>query len=233
MKRAKFLISIFIIVALTTFCSFACKEKNPDPAQQIDAVTITADEDGISFSHAEYSYFYYTLDGGEAEGIEADFTIDLSEEIGEHTVKVYVLDDSDTKIALSEYKYTTARLTLSDLSVAGRTVSWVAAAKKVSVKERGDFVPTSESSYTAQTDNVTVQVKAEGGFDAASKIYYVGNAITKKGVVLPDSADTVAADISIILFPTETLPFTVCTSIWRRAPSGSVVDAFVTFTAIG
>lgn len=212
MKRAKLLISIFIIVALTTFCSFACKEKNPDPAQQIDAVTITADEDGISFSHAEYSYFYYTLDGGEAEGIESGFTIDLSEELGEHTVKVYVLDDSDTKIALSEYKYTTVRLTLSDLSVAGRTVSWVAAAKKVSVKERGDFVPTSESSYTAQTDNVTVQVKAEGGFDAVSKIYYVGNTITKKGVVLPDSAEVLPSPELTVLDKTVT---------WNRALKAS------------
>ncbi len=175
MKRAKVLVAFLLLITMIVIGLFACTDKN----KELGALTFSADEDGIAFFYEGDFSFYYSVDGGEVTTLLEGFHFDFSTEIGEHVVNAYAEDSSGKKVAEGTFSYTTANISLSELTVSGNTVSWTAAAAAVYVREAGDYVLTQESSYTATSDQVTVRVKAEGGFDAENAIYYVGNPVTK------------------------------------------------------
>ena len=187
MKRVKAVSLCILLLSIITLCFFACTGKNTvnnEDADEIASVTITATEEGISFSHSQFTYFYYTLDDGDRDETTADSAVEFSEIPGNHVLKVFALDLTGKEVAVARYSYTTVAVSLSDLSVSGKTVSWVASAKLVSVKETGDFTPVTGTDYTTDLDSGTIRVKAEGGFDAANKIYYAGAAVTKNAKIV-------------------------------------------------
>ncbi len=175
MKRVKILVAFLVLISMIVIGLFACTDKQ----KKLGALTFAADEDGIAFSYEGDLSFYYSVDGGEVSSLLAGFHVDFSTEVGEHVVSAYAEDSSGKKIAEGTFSYTTANISLSDLTVSGSTVTWTAAAAAVYVREEGDYTLTTESTYTAASEDSIVRVKAEGGFDQANAVYYVGNPITK------------------------------------------------------
>ena len=175
MKRVKILVAFLVLISMIVIGLFACTDKQ----KKLGALTFAADEDGIAFSYEGDLSFYYSVDGGEVSSLLAGFHVDFSTEVGEHVVSAYAEDSSGKKIAEGTFSYTTANISLSDLTVSGSTVTWTAAAAAVYVREEGDYALTTESTYTAASEDSIVRVKAEGGFDQANAVYYVGNPITK------------------------------------------------------
>ncbi len=182
MKRVKILVAFVVLIAMTVIGLFACNDKQ----KALGALTFTANENGISFTYDGDLSFYYSEDGGEATSIPAGFSFDFSEEVGEHVVDAYAEDGSGKKVAEGKFTYETKKVSLSDLTFIGRTVTWTAAAKAVYVRETGDYELTTESSYTATSDDAVVRVKAEGGYDEVNAVYYVGDAVTKSVRLMPE-----------------------------------------------
>ena len=135
MKRVKILVAFVVLIAMTVIGLFACNDKQ----KALGALTFTANENGISFTYDGDLSFYYSEDGGEATSIPAGFSFDFSEEVGEHVVDAYAEDGSGKKVAEGKFTYETKKVSLSDLTFIGRTVTWTAAAKAVYVRETGDY----------------------------------------------------------------------------------------------
>lgn len=191
MKRVKFLVVFMLLIALISIGLFACNDKQGET--ELGALSFTADENGITFSFDGGISLYYSVDGGEKEKLVLGFTFDFSEEPGEHVVNAYAQNETGEKIAEGTFTYTTAEVSLSDLVVSGKTVSWTVAAKTVSVKEGDAYLPVAGSSFTAKADDATVYVKAEGGYDVENAVYYVGDQVIKSARVIPDNAALLAS----------------------------------------
>ena len=198
MKRVKIVLFSLLCLAMITLCFFACTDKNNDPGEgestQIPPVTITAGEDGISFSHPDIHYFFFALDGGERDETLSDGVVDYSNTVGKHTIRVFGLDLTGKEIGVAQYSYTTVAVALSDISVSGKTVSWAAKARRVLVKDGTDFIPVTGNDYTTEIDSGSVRVRAEGGFDVATNTYYTGDSVTK-------SATIVSSDLTVLASP--------------------------------
>ncbi|HCU56493.1 MAG TPA: hypothetical protein DIC18_04090 [Clostridiales bacterium] len=190
MKKAKLFLSVFLIVVLAVVCLYACSEGG---TESVAPVSIVAEENGISFSHETYDTFYYVLDDGEEKEVDGSASLRYSTTAGAHTIKVYVKDSSGKEAGVAEYAYTTVKIALTLNPLSGKTVSWTAIAKEVSVKESGDYVITTENSYTASLDGVKVFVRAVGGFDAENAVYYAGSSITQSVTIAPSVLPTLAA----------------------------------------
>ena len=191
MKRVKIFVAFLLLIALTVIGLFACNDKQTET--ELGALSFTADENGITFSFDGSISLYYSVDGGENVKLVSGFVFDFSEEIGEHVVSAYAQNEAGEKIAEGTFTYTTAAVSLSDLTVSGKTVSWTAAAKTVSAKEDGNYLPVTGSSFTATADDATVYVKAEGGYDVENAVYYVGDQVIKSARVIPDNAALLAS----------------------------------------
>ena len=192
MKRVKLLVVFLLLIALTVMGLFACNDKKEET--ELGVLSFTADEDGIAFSYEGNFKFYYSMDGDAPTQYISGFSIEFSEELGEHVISAYAQNEAGEKVAEGTYAYTTAKVSLSDLTVSGRTVSWTVGAGKVSVKEKenASYAAVTGNSYEAQTDGATVSVKAEAGFDVANATYYIGKAVTKSARVVPETAKLLA-----------------------------------------
>ena len=107
------------------------------------------------------------------------------------TYKVDVIAIGNDKTVLSSdagsYTYTVKTVSLSAISVSGRTASWTSTALKTSYKvNSGSYSDTTASSYTlpssSEAGSYTVTVKAEGGF-SNNTYYYCASAIEKSGKI--------------------------------------------------
>ena len=176
MKKAKLLLTLLVLIVIATMGLYACNGTSSD---KINGLEFIVDEDGIALSYEGELSFFIKTDDEEETQVLVGFPVDFSEEVGEHIVTAYALNSKGNKVAEGTFKYKTEQVSLSDLTVNGLTVSWTAKAKTVSVKESGDYVPTTETSYVAGSDGATVRVKVEGGFDKENAVYYTGDPISK------------------------------------------------------
>ncbi len=192
MKKVWMLVTFLLLIALTAFGLFACNN-TPEQTAELGALKVEANENGFAFSYDGDLSFFCSVDGAAEKEFFSGFYFDFSEDLGEHVVKAYAKNASGEKIAEGTFTYKTAAVSLSDLTVSGKTVSWTAAAAFVYAKESGDFVLVSGDSFTAKSDDATVRVKAEGGYDEKNAIYYVGSTVTKSARVVPERATLLAA----------------------------------------
>ena len=196
MKIIKYIFVIMVIISLCTMAFFACSNSKNKEGEEISiaALTVAAGADGLKFYFGEEEVsILYTVDDGEEQETLSGFDIYFEDSIGDHVVKAYVVNDAGERLAEGTFEYKTVKIELSELSVNGKTVSWTAAAGKVSVKEdKGSYQVTQESSYTTKASEATIYVKAESGFSVESAIYYVGDKIERSARVIPDNAEVLA-----------------------------------------
>lgn len=203
MKKLKLIIAIILILAMAMVCFAACSKKKTeendpgqispteDPTSDIEPTTIHLEETGVSFSHPDYDYFRCWINGVKSskEYFEDEILM-YSLSVGEYTIRVCALNDDDEEVAFNEYTYSTQEMTLSELTVDERTVSWTANGAIVSVKATGgSFQPTKESSYTAEEDGVEVTVRVSSGMDFDRNIYFIGKKLERSVRLIPDEKE--------------------------------------------
>ena len=101
MRKGKFFLIFLLLIAMTTFCFYACNGKDSGGTNgdtEIVPVTVTATEEGISFSHPDINYFFFVLDDGERDEASADGIVDFSATPGKHTLKVFSYDMTGKEI---------------------------------------------------------------------------------------------------------------------------------------
>ena len=118
-------------------------------------------------------------------------TTSLATAQGSYTVKVKAIGTSNGIYENSDEKsisYEVKTVTLSNISVSGKTASWSATAYSTEYKvDSGSYQSTTATSYTVtsgKAGSYTVKVKANGGFDSTNKIYYYcASSLEKSGTI--------------------------------------------------
>jgi len=124
---------------------------------------------------------------GSGSSLGTSTTANYSSTSGSHTFKVKAIAAADSAYVDSSYStevsYSTIARTISDVTFEGTRAKWVATARYVEVKEgSGSYTVTTLNHYdlTELTKgNHTVSVKAYGGYDASTGIFYQGDTLTK------------------------------------------------------
>ena len=112
----------------------------------------------------------------------------LSTQEGKFKVYVRAKGNGDTVLTSDAaiLEYTTKNVALSDISVSGSTANWSSTAYKTSISVNGgSYSQTSATSYTPSSQGTyNIKIKAEGGWNNSSKIYYyTSKAIEKSATV--------------------------------------------------
>lgn len=196
MRKVKLIFALLLVISFVAIALMACSEGLPaDVADLIDdagsssssslpKIHFDLDNSGFAISYEGDYSFYLKTDDGDTSMVLPGFFFDFSEEIGDHVVYAYAANAAGEKVAEGTLRYRAVEISLSDPVVSGLEVTWTAEAKSVSVKEKGGYVPVAGNTYFAEQEGVTITIKAEGGFDEANMIYYVGDPIVKRKSVI-------------------------------------------------
>ena len=114
-------------------------------------------------------------------------TASYNNAVGAHTFRVKAIADENSSYVdgdfCDEVTYYTTTLTLSSVTFNALTATWTANAKKVEVSENSGNYQITSLNYYKLTDlsggQKSVSVKATGGYDSATNIYYAGSTITR------------------------------------------------------
>ena len=200
MKKSVLILSLTVLIFLAILGLSACDATDVLP---LGEVQLALSDKGVSFSFDGTTTFQYSSDGGALVTLTPDTTeISFSATEGTHTIVLNALDPDTSKvIATASYTYRTVPAVLDPIRVSGMTASWTAVGKVIELKvDDADFVPYTESSYTAQ-DTVRITVRVTSGFDAENNVFYLGSAKSpKKAVVLTRSA-TISASYNALSAP--------------------------------
>ena len=158
---------------------------------KLSAPTVSGSSSGVTWSAvANATGYKVRVNSGSYETVNGT-TKAFSTTQGTYKVEVIALGDDKTILSSDSgsYTYSVKTVTLSAITVSGRTASWTAVARKTYYKvDGGSYTQTASSSYalpaSSGAGSHTVYVKAEGGFDEGNNVYYYcASSLEKSGKI--------------------------------------------------